>query len=162
MAAQNLASLKFALKSARRPYQEPTGPEIINVSADVSGSNLALSARADDTRRTVSRDSYPIGAPIVINSPLNTEATQNISNVRYSIDSPPWIATPLDMTAADGNFNSTAETASLTIPIGALSPGQHIVYFTGTDAGGATGVPTAVLFTVTSSDVILQNGFEGL
>jgi carboxypeptidase T len=161
MATQNLASLKFALKSARRPYLEPTGPEIINASASISGANLVLSARADDTRRTFSQDSYPIGAPIVINSPLNTEATQNISAVRYSIDSPPWISAPVDMTAADGNFNSNIETANLTIPIGALSPGQHIVYFTGSDAGGATGVPTAVLFNVINNDVLLQSGFEG-
>lgn len=64
------------------------------------------------------------------------------------------------MTPVDGSFDASAETASLTIPIGALAPGQHIVYFTGTDAGGSTGVPTAVLFTIAIDDVLLQNGFE--
>ncbi len=160
MATQNLASLKFALKSARRPYQEPTGPEVINASATVIELNLILSARADDTRRATSRDSYPIGAPIVINSPQNTEATQIISAVRYSIDAPPWLTTPISMNAADGSFDTTAENASLNIPITGLSPGQHIVYYSATDASGATGVPTAVLFSVTNSDIQFQNGFE--
>jgi hypothetical protein len=140
----NRNALLFAFKAARRPYQNPAGPEVINVSVNPStidpGTPVQLTATADDTRF----DSNGWG----------NEPTQVIIEGRYSIDSPSWITGTVTypMTASDGSFNSTVEGIQATIDTTGLSGGRHIIFVEARDANNNWGVPTAIFLNVNAPD----------
>jgi len=132
----NLPALLYAFKAARRPYQNPAGPETIQLATTASlvnpGTLVTLTARADDTR-------YASGGQ-------GDEPTQNIAAARFSVDAPSWITgTPtISMTAVDGLFNANAESVRGTIDTTGWTPGQHLVFVESQDADGNWGVPGAI------------------
>ena len=143
----NRPALVYAAKAARRPYQEPGGPEVISPTVDVAGTTATLTVTADDTRSA--------------SNGCGTEPTQNVASVSYSIDTPPWLAgSPVAMAPADGTFDSSEETATATLDLSTLSPGQHLVYFFATDSGGNTGVPTAAFVQGGGGTQLFADGFE--
>ena len=133
---QNFPALLYAAKAARRPYQAPSGPDTLQVSANravvVAGQPVTLTALADDTR-------YDSGG-------WGTQPSQPVSAARYSIDAPSWITGTaiFTMTAVDGAYNSPTETVQALLPTTGWSLGRHTVFLESRDADGNWGVPGAV------------------
>lgn len=132
----NLEALIYAVKSARRPYQTPSGPDVMNLTAPVGmislNQSFQVTATLDDTRYKV--EPY-------------YEPTQNIQAARASIDSPPWEAQHhFILQAVDGVFDEKNEEVSGTISTIGLVGGRHILFMQGQDADGNWGAVSAVFF----------------
>lgn len=132
----NLDALIYAVKSARRPYQTPAGPDALNLVAPSGiiplNHPFQVTATFDDTRYQT-----------------NFEETQFIAAARYSIDTPPWEenATLFTMQAVDGTFNDeNIEEVSATVNPNGLSGGRHTLFIQGQDAAGNWGAVSAVFF----------------
>src|SRR6218665_2243777 len=136
---KNMPALWYAFKAARRPYQNPAGPDALNLPLSAStvtkGSPVTLTAQANDTR-------YGTNG--------GTEASQAIAAARYSIDAPSWVSgTPTyAMSAMDGGFNNTAQAVQATVFTSGLTAGRHTLFVEAQDASGNWGVPTALFLTV--------------
>ena len=136
---KNMPALWYAFKAARRPYQNPAGPDALNLALSAStvtkGSPVTLTAQANDTR-------YGTNGGV--------EPAQFIAAARYSIDQPSWIAgTPLyAMNPADGAFDASMETVVATLPTTGLTKGRHTLFVESQDVTGQWGVPTAIFLTV--------------
>ncbi|HYI02740.1 M14 family metallopeptidase [Hyalangium sp.] len=136
---KNMPALWYAFKAARRPYQNPAGPDSVSLSLSAStvaqGTSVTLTAQANDTR-------YGTNG--------GTETAQAIAAARYSIDAPSWVAgTPTyALSAVDGTFNSTLESVRATVFTSGLAPGRHTIFVESQDASGNWGVPTAIFLTV--------------
>ncbi|MGF1480145.1 MAG: M14 family zinc carboxypeptidase [Cyanophyceae cyanobacterium] len=140
-------ALFYAAKAAYRPYQQPFGPDTVELSVDleqvVAGTTVELSATADDTR-------YDDGATDELDSP--PEPIQDIAAARYSIDVLPWEAEELTaLTAADGAFDSAVEGLTGTLDTSALAPGRYTVFVQSEDANANFGVASAVFVEVVES-----------
>jgi murein tripeptide amidase MpaA len=136
---KNMPALIYAFKAARRPYQNPAGPDALNVavSADAvdAGNAVTLTATLDDSR-------YHSGGH-------GDEPIQNIQAARYAIDTPSWKGGVTHaMSASDGAFDASSEDVTATIDTSGLGDGRHIIFVEGQDADGNWGVPTAVFLTV--------------
>lgn len=124
----NLNSLVYAFKSARRPYMNPAGPDTENITAlpaaVAPGDTVQLSATANDTH-------YAGG-----------ETTHNIAAAHYSIDNPSWVpgTTTYDMSPTDGSFNSKIEGIEATIDTTGLTSGRHTIFIESKDANNNWGV----------------------
>ncbi len=133
----NGEALLYALKAARRPYQEPGGPDVLNLrvlsAGEGSGKVYKLTAALDDTR---------------FSSVNGSEPTQPITAAEISIDAPSWItataAITYPMSAIDGSFDQNIELVQATIDAGSLPPGRHLVFVRGQDSSGAWGLPSAI------------------
>ncbi len=130
----NLQALVYAFKAARRPYQTPAGPDILNIQfpANVvtAGAVISFTATADDTR-------YSGG-----------EASQSIAGARYSIDAPSWISSTQTaaLQAADGNLDQPIENLQGSLDTGTLTPGRHLLLIESQDSAGNWGPPSAQFF----------------
>jgi hypothetical protein len=138
---KNFPAFLYAFKAAHRPYQDPAGPESLNVTvaptATVAGASVTLTAVADDTRY----DSNGWG-----NEPI-----QSIAAARYTVDAPSWITGVISypMSPADGAFDVAVETVQAIVDTTGWTPGCHILFVEGQDSNGNWGVPTAVFLWVT-------------
>jgi hypothetical protein len=129
----NLPALVYAAKASRRPYQNPFGPDVLELAATpaVAGAPAILTATADDTR--FESDGF------------NHEPRQAIAEARYSIDAPSWkAASTFALQAVDGSYDTPVERLRAQIATGALAPGRHLVFVEARDASGNWGVPSAV------------------
>lgn len=136
---RNLAALRYAARNLYAPYKLPSGP--------------------DTTTIGISSRTVPAGTPVTVtatvsdagfNQSKGTEPVQNITSAKAYLDAPPWAsgAVGVDMTAADGSFNTPTEQVKVVVPTTGLRAGKHVVYVQGTDASGKPGTPAAVYFTV--------------
>ncbi len=136
----NRAALLYALKAARRPYQNPAGPETIQMTTTASavtpGTPVTITAVADDTR-------FASGGQ-------GDEPVQNIVAARYSVDAPAWITSTatISLTAVDGVFNSPTETVRASLNTTGWTPGRHQVFIESEDANGNWGVPAATFLDI--------------
>jgi carboxypeptidase T len=136
----NLAALRTAFKHARRPYQTPKGPDVLNAAVSATsvpaGTVVTLTAVVDDTRYN--------------SNGWGTEPTQSIATARYSVDKPSWAsgATTFSMSAGDGLFNATSEGVTASVSTAGWTPGRHLIFVEGQDANGNWGAPTGVFLTV--------------
>jgi hypothetical protein len=128
--------LIYALKSARRPYQTPSGPDVLELTAP--GGQLSfnqtfqVTATLDDTLYQTSS---------------GYEITQDIQAARASIDVPPWEAQQFFiLQAVDGSFDDKNEEVSGTISTIGLVGGRHTLFVQGQDAAGNWGAVSAVFF----------------
>jgi len=136
---KNMPALYYAFKAARRPYQNPLGPDALTVAVSPAtvtvGTPVNLSATLNDTRYN--------------SNGWGTEPTQTVQAGRYTIDTPSWKgATLYPLTAADGAFNAGVENVVASISTTGLSAGRHTIFVEGQDASGNWGVPAAVFLTV--------------
>jgi murein tripeptide amidase MpaA len=138
----NISALVYGLKAARRPYQNPAGPDTLSVNvapaSTLAGVTLTLSAAADDTR-------YRSG---------EGEPVQNISAARYSIDAPSWMTGTVTypLSAADGVFDNPIEDLGAAINTNAWAVGRHLIFIESQDAAGNWGPPTAAFVWITPAD----------
>jgi len=142
----NLPALLYAAKSARRPYQSPSGPDALSLAITPNqvalGNPLQLSATIDDTRYSILGGAEPI---------------QNIAAVEYSLDVPPWSVSPPGLThpllAADGSFDEQIEGVVAAVDTAGLSQGRHIAFVRGRDGAGDWGPVSASFFYVLDPNV---------
>lgn len=131
---KNFATLKYAARVLAAPYRWPGGPDARDLSATPSialaTDPIQIRAQLDDTR---------------FNQSNGTEPVQAIAGGRVFVDAAP---TPAGggqpMSARDGAFDATSESAAATLAPGSLALGRHLVYVQGSDASGAVGAPDAV------------------
>lgn len=143
---QTHAGLMTALRHTRRSYQSPLGPDVLNVAFTPGPGGGTLSATADDTRLAVNGGGEP------------PQPVQAISEVRFTINEPPWIAAEsFEMTAIDGNFDESSEDATASLTIGQLTGATRLFVYA-QDADGNTGPPAAVW--VSDPGLDFESGFE--
>jgi carboxypeptidase T len=134
-----LDALVQAAKSARRPFTIPAGPDITDYrlfSNDVVvGTSVRLEAYADGTRY------YGGDVP---------ESPRNVGGIKYSIDAPPWVATPVEMTAKSV-YNSPLEWGYSDVSTVGLSIGHHTIFIQGRDSAGNDGAVKAIQFNVVAA-----------
>jgi hypothetical protein len=114
--SRNLPAFIYAARIARAPYQLALGPSPESLTATAIGpNNFDLRAQLDE----------------------RYNGNQNIAAAELYVDTPPWRGgSPLPMTALDGSFNSTVETAAANV--GPLY-GRHLIYVRGRDSLGNWG-----------------------
>ena len=136
---RNRDALLYGFKAARMPYQNPAGPDSLNVavSSDIilAGTKITLTATADDTRRSMA------GEP---------EPARNVASAQYTINNPSWVegVVAYTMTAADGSFDSVIEDVVATVDTTSWDPGRYTIFVESQDENGNLGVPTAMFVTV--------------
>ena len=131
----NLDSLVYAAKAARRPYQLPAGPDVTIATTyprrAAQGATVTLRAVADDTRSA--------------GSGSDREPAQPISAARFSVGAPSWLTTPAGtLQPLDGTFAATVEFLTGSLDTSELQPGTHTVFLEAQDADGNWGPPTAI------------------
>ena len=136
---QNLDSLLYAAKAARRPYQVAAGPDTFSVTLSAAqvdvGQAMTVTATADDTRY------YANG--------YGVEPSQNVTAARYTIDKPSWeISTTHPLSPTDGTFNATSEGLTGLVDTTGWCPGQHALFVESQDAAGSWGPPSAAFVKV--------------
>lgn len=136
---KNMPALYYAAKAARRPYQNPAGPDALNVSLSpatvIQGSPVTLNATLNDTRYN--------------SNGWGTEPVQNIAAGQYTIDAPSWAGgAPVAISPSDGAFNATIENVTASIDTTSLAPGRHTIFVEGQDTAGNWGVLTAAFLQV--------------
>jgi carboxypeptidase T len=137
----NLPALVYAAKAARLPYMEPSGPDVVQVTALPTtlraGESLQITARLDDTR---------------FSGLEGQEAVQNIAAAEYYINLPPWSPAAsgagIPLAPLDGLFDSPVEDAAAQVDTSGLAGGRHILYLRGKDASGQWGPVTALFIHV--------------
>ena len=147
--SKNIDALIYALKAARRPYLEPAGPEVTELTAFnnvvENDFEITITAKASDTR------SFSGGQGNEdVHTVVRAAAYVNISPETAG-------ATAFQMDAADGNFNSANEAVTLRLPASLLHPGRNVVYVTATDSANQTGVVSSAFVRLAGTFV---SGFE--
>lgn len=143
---ETLNGLLTALRHTRRSYQTPLGPDVRNLSFTPGPFGGTLSAIADDTRRAVNGGGEPL------------DAAQDIAQVRFSVDDPPWLAAEsFAMSASDGAFDESEEMAEAFISSDSFT-GTRLVFVYAVDADGDQGPPAALWVNLEN---IFLDGFEG-
>ena len=143
--SQTIDALTYAVKVAVKPYQMPSGPDVIRVTATPAlagpGQPVILRAELDDGRT-------PLG------SYYGTEPIQAIAVATYTLDAPSWItgtepsAGPSVAMQPVGLFDAPREAATATIDTTGWASGRHTVFVQAMDAAGNTGPATAVSFDI--------------
>lgn len=146
----NLPALVYASKAARRPYQNPAGPDVtvaaLATPSVAAGTPVTVTATADDTRY----DSSGFG----------NEPVQPIAAVGYTVDDPPWLVAPTPMAPVDGTFDGTVEEAIASIDTSGLAAGRHMVWVVSEDDDGNIGVPTTIFLDIAGGSTVFSDGFE--
>ena len=145
---KNMPALMYALKAARRPYQNPSGPDVFDLSLSTATSDgsspVTITATVDDSR-------YHSGGH-------GDEPVQNIQSARYTIDAPSWQGAVVHaLTAADGSFDASSENVTGTIDSSGLSNGRHLIFVEAQDADDNWGVPTAIFLEINAPCTTAQS-----
>ena len=84
----NLNALLYTFKATRRPYQTPSGPEVTVISAEAIGESVSSTTGITLSGATGVTLTVTVDDTRYDSNGGNTEPTQNIAEVRYSIDAP--------------------------------------------------------------------------
>ena len=147
--SKNIDALIYALKAARRPYLEPAGPEVTELTAFnnvvENDFEITVTAKASDTRSS--------------SGGQGNEETHTVVRAAMYVNTSPETAgaTAFQMEAVDGNFNSASEAITVRVPAILLHPGRNVVYVTATDSANQTGVVTSTFVRLAGTFV---SGFE--
>lgn len=141
----NMEALRYAAKVARTPFITPSGPDVTTIDfvtgpSVYSTAPLSIRATGDDGRFRNSNGVEPI---------------QNVTAIRVNIDRPPWHPNPggsRKMDPVDGAYDSSIETAELTIDTTGLAPGRHTLFVRAKDANGVWGPVSAEFFWIHGAD----------
>ncbi|MGW8226708.1 MAG: hypothetical protein ACWGOY_13290, partial [Anaerolineales bacterium] len=141
---EQIHALLYAFKAARLPYQNPSGPESIDIGLSAlrlaPGAGLQLLFTADDARYS--------------SSGWGDEPAQVIKAARFNLGSPYWISgsQPIYLQPDDGQFDSPQETFTAAIDTSDLEMGEQVIFIESQDADGNWGVPGAVFFWITPEE----------
>lgn len=148
-----LATLRYAFKAARRPYQTPAGPEPVNLSVSATsvrqGEPITLTATLDTTRHD--SNGYAVGANVLSTAGAVVTTTTVLSATWY-LNAPSWVtdSVGVPMLALDGALDAPVEDVYAVVDTSALSPGCYLLLVEGADDTGQVGVPSAVGVEVTA------------
>ncbi len=147
--SKNIDALIYALKAARRPYLEPAGPEVTELTAFnnvvENDFEVTVTAKASDTRSASGGQG-------------NEDVHTVVRAAMYFNQSPETAgATAFQMDAVDGNFNSASEAVTVRVPANLLRPGRNVVYVQATDSANQTGVVSSTFVRLAGTFV---SGFE--
>lgn len=147
----NQAALKTALKATRRPYQEPAGPDVINLSLSSpiiqQGLPVTLTVQLDDSRYSKNN---------------GQEASQPIQSAEVSIDFPQWFSPQpisIPFLSSDGAFDEIDEQAFVVIDTGSLDLGKHQLFVRATDTVGNIGMISSTFLEVIPGTPIIRDVF---
>lgn len=129
-----LDSLIYAAKAAARPYQAPSGPEVLEPSAvwNAQAGTLRIAGMADDTR-------YDRNG--VTEGPAD-DPVFDIAEIRASFDLPPDQA-PATFTLSPESVNPVSAFEAQVEPSQPVDL-PRLLFFQATDSAGNVGVPEAV------------------
>ncbi len=135
----NVQALLYAAKVVRTPYITSFGPHAQAV--------------------TATPDAVLIGQPITVQATLDDADSKNTGQTVVAAEvylgTPPWDGgTPVPMSAVDGAFDETAETAQAHIDTTGMARGQHLVYVRGQDANGFWGPVSAAFVNLLDSSTL--------
>lgn len=139
----NLPALTYAAKVVRTPYITPAGPDSLSLAIEGSATSGSIPVNSVGTITATANDTR-------FNNSNGSEASENITQAEYYIDTPPWQsgATAQPLLASDGNFNSSIEGLTGSIDTTGLSIGRHIVFVRSQDANGIWGAISAIFLDV--------------
>lgn len=135
--SQTIDALTYAAKVAVKPYQMPSGPDVVSATVVPAlagpGQPLILRATLDDGRTSLS-------------SEYGTEPIQAIAAATYTLDAPGWITGTAPGVAMQplGIFDTPRESATATIDTTGWARGRHTIFVQAADAAGNVGPVTAV------------------
>lgn len=137
----NRDALVLAAKAARRPYQEPAGPEITTLQAGFSQGAIRLDGSADDSRFFRGTVTEPPADPV-----------SDVVELRVSLNLPAHLAAetwtfPVDTPGPQADFD-------VLLPPGL--PATGTLFVTAVDDTGQPGLARAIEY----DDLIHANGFE--
>lgn len=138
----NRDALLLAARAARRPYQEPAGPEITALSLEIHNGAVQVAGSADDARFFSGGVTEPPADPV-----------SEVAELRISLNLPEYLADqtwvfPVASPAVQVDFEAS-------LPQGLPASGK--LFVTAVDAAGAVGLPRVIEF---SFDLIHADGFE--
>lgn len=140
----NREALKLAAKAARRPYQEPAGPAISQLSAVLEQGRVRLIGQADDSR-------YFRGN---VSEPPAQDPISEVVTIRVALGAPAESAAtvidvPLGIPAVVAEFD-------VLLPPATPLPANGRLFVTAVDSSGQAGLPRVV----TVPDLLFNDGFE--
>lgn len=150
---RNIASLRYAARTLKAPYQLPLGPDAVDLklSANVvrQGQPVTLNATIDDDRYRYDKGFNGNQAP-------TKHDPQPIKAANAYINLLPWDsgAKAIALKPVDGGAFGAAPktTVSGVIDTAALKPGKHLIYVQGANQKGQAGPPDAVFLKVIPKD----------
>lgn len=127
----NIPALLYAAKISRTPYITPGGPDATGLRVSRAGGAFTLRATIDATRYNNSNGAQPLEA---------------VAGADLYIDVPPWApsASPIALSAVDGEFSDVAEDALAVLGFDQIGPGRHILFVQGYNKSGVRGAVSAV------------------
>lgn len=153
---KNVASLRYAARTLKAPYQLPLGPDATDLKVSTAtvrqGESVTLTALIDDDR-------YLYDAGYEGNQVVTKHDPQPIKAANAYINVLPWDAgakaIPLSA-AANAAFGSGPKVSvSGVIDTSMLAPGKHLIYVQGTNQKDKAGPPDAVFLEVLAKDAPL-------
>ncbi|HHL31459.1 MAG TPA: hypothetical protein ENJ41_02660 [Oceanospirillales bacterium] len=125
----NLQALMYVNRVARKPYELPLGPDIENLQIVP---NFILANQATTVTGIANDDRY--------NHSHGAQSFASVQNIDLFIDDLPWLGlNATSVNAADGTFDSSAETFTTNVDTTSLSVGQHTLYVVATDTDNKKG-----------------------
>lgn len=150
---KNVASLQYAARTVKAPYQLPLGPDAVDLKLSAAtvrqGTLVTLTATIDDDRYLYDQG-FAGNQPPVKNDPQPIKAASAYVNLL------PWDdgAKPIALTPVEGSaFGSGPKLdVSGVIDTSKFAPGRHLIYVQGTNARDKSGPPDAVFLEVLAKD----------
>jgi hypothetical protein len=145
IAAPLLATLRYAAKVTKLPYQQPFGPEAIGLvvtpSTVLAGDPATLRVTLDNTRFAPAQD-----------APDPQTQARNIFTGVVTLGQPRWVTTTVApsymLTPADGAFDAPVEDALAQIDTTGWAPGKYLLVVEGQNIDGKWGAPGAIFLTI--------------
>ncbi|MDZ4356267.1 MAG: M14 family zinc carboxypeptidase, partial [Variovorax sp.] len=153
---KNVASLRYAARTLKAPYQLPLGPDATDLKVSAAtvkqGEPVTLTATIDDDR-------YLYDAGNSLNQAVTKHDPQPIKAANAYINVLPWDAgakaIPLSVTASAAFGSGPKVTVSGVIDTSAFAPGKHLIYVQGINQKDKAGPPDAVFLEVLAKDAPL-------
>lgn len=150
---KNVASLRYAARTLKAPYQLPLGPDSADLKLSAAtvrqGESVTLTATIDDDRYLYDKG-YPGNQAITKHDP------QPIKAANAYINTLPWEtsakAIPLTATANTAFGGAPKVTVSGVIDTSAFAPGKHLIYVQGINQKDKAGPPDAIFIEVLAKD----------
>ncbi|WP_422099213.1 M14 family zinc carboxypeptidase [Variovorax sp.] len=149
---KNVASLRYAARTLKAPYQLPLGPDAADIQLSAAtvrqGESVTLTATIDDDRYLYEQGDCRL--------PVTRHDPQPIQAANAYINTPPWDgaarAIPLRATADTAFGAGPRVKVSGVIDTSAFMPGKHLLYVQGINQKGRAGPPDAVFLEVLAKD----------